>query len=188
MCLRNTAEKWGGVARTLHWLIAALIVAAIVLGLMREDVPREQLFLVLTLHKSIGLLVLALVLCRIVWRLGDKAPPPVPTIPRWQIVGAELVHWSLYALMLAVPLAGYLLSSFGHYPFPFFLQANLPVPLLVEKNEALQGVFSEIHETLAWLMVGVLAAHIGAALYHHFVAKDATLARMTPFVRTPEKR
>lgn len=187
MGLRNTAEKWGGVARTLHWLVAALIVAAIVLGVMREDVPQSQLFLVLTLHKSMGLLVLALVLCRIVWRLGDKAPRPLPTMPRWQIVSAEIVHWALYGLMLAVPVTGYLMSSFGHYPFPFFMQEAWPVPLVLDRNPALQEVFSEVHETLAWVMVGVLVAHIGAALYHHFVAKDAILARMTPFVRVPRR-
>ena len=183
MALRNSAEKWGAVARFFHWTIALAILAVFIVGVVMEDVAGPQKYQVYLMHKSAGLLILLLVLCRIVWRLANPAPKPVSGDPHWQVVMADLVHWGLYALMLAVPLSGWLTNSYAGYPIKWFGFENMLVPQLVAPDQAMRGEVGELHEALAFAIMALAAVHAGAALYHHFVRKDAILARMTPFVR-----
>lgn len=85
--------------------------------------------------------------------------------------------------MLAVPLSGWLANSYAGYPIKWFGFENLVVPQLVAPDQAMRGEVGELHEALAFGIMALAAVHAGAALYHHFVRKDAILARMTPFVR-----
>ena len=182
MTMRNSTTRWGSVARFFHWVIAALILALLIVGFMMEDVTPGSKRLFYTMHKSMGLLVLALVVCRLVWRMGSIVPAPLATMPRWQVVLAEAVHWGLYGVMLLLPVSGYLMTSYGNHPFDLFMVHGLSVPLLGEENKGLAQNFGMMHGALSSLLVGLLALHIGAAFYHHFIAKDAILARMTPLV------
>lgn len=182
MILWNTPARWGTVARFFHWTLAALLLILIIVGLVMGDLPREDRMFAFTMHKSFGLLALGLAICRFVWRMSDKPPAPLPGTPKSHVVSAEIVHWALYALMLAVPVAGYLSSSYGHYPFPFFMQPGLQVPLLTPENGSLRETWGDRHVLLVWILIVVIALHVGAALFHHFVKKDAILARMTPFI------
>jgi cytochrome b561 len=134
------------------------------------------------MHKSVGLLALLLLVLRVVWRLADKAPEPEPA-PKMQLLAASLVHWGLYALLLAMPVTGYLAHSFRGFPLPWFGVQSLPVPSLTANDPDLAHDFGELHEALVWVLLGLLALHIGAALFHHFVKKDRVLARMTPFIK-----
>ncbi|HET6396934.1 MAG TPA: cytochrome b [Pseudoxanthomonas sp.] len=180
MSLRNTAERWGGVSQLLHWTIAVLILSIGAIGLVMGELPRTpKYFWVYTLHKSLGITVLALVLARIGWRLYAGAPAPVPGTPRWQARLAATVHVALYALALAMPLSGWLYdSASGLRPFRWFGLAE--VPKLSAPDEALAGTAHGVHEWLFWLLLALVAAHAGAALYHHLFRRDATLARMLP--------
>lgn len=187
MALRNNLERWGSVARFFHWTIALLIFGLFVVGFVMEDLGGENRRLAYNLHKSFGILVLALVVCRLIWRMGSVVPTPPASSLRWQVLLAELVHWGLYAAMLLVPVTGYLATSFGHYPFNLFMIEGARVPLLVGENKPLGEMISNVHAGAAFAFLGLLVLHIGAALYHHFIAKDAVLARMTPFVTVPKK-
>jgi len=212
MGLRNSTWSYGGVARTLHWVIAFLIVALLIVGWTMEDAPAESKFMIYTMHKSFGLLVLALVLCRIVWRVADPPPPPSPEIPKLMHLMASLGHLGLYGLMLAMPLSGWLLNSAAGRPLNWFMVEGWSVPsltnglaagnnpelsgwmlalhnLLVEEDApaTLKSLSGEVHEVLAIMIVALVLVHAGAALYHHFVRRDNTLARMTPFVKPPIK-
>ncbi|MBD9367437.1 cytochrome b [Xanthomonas sp. XNM01] len=180
MTLKNTADRWGGVSQLLHWLIALLILSLGVVGLVMGELPRTpKYFWVYTMHKSVGLTVLALVLVRIGWRLYAGAPAPVPGTPTWQARVASLTHGLIYLLILAMPLSGWLYdSTSGLRPFRWFGLAE--VPKLAAPDEALAQVSRGAHEWLFWLLVAVVLAHAGAALYHHFFQRDATLARMLP--------
>ena len=142
--------------------------------------PRSpKWFWVYTLHKSLGLTVLALVLVRIAWRLYAGAPPPVEGTPRWQARLASLTHGAIYVLILAMPLSGWLYdSASGLRPFRWFGLAE--VPTLSPPHEALADAMHETHELLFWVLIALVIGHAGAALYHHFVRRDATLARMLP--------
>ena len=180
MSLKNPADRWGGVSQLLHWTIAALILSIGAVGLVMGELPRSpKYFWVYTAHKSLGLTVLALVLVRIGWRLYAGAPRPVPGTPRWQERIAALTHGAIYLLILAMPLSGWLYdSASGLRPFRWFGLAE--VPKLAAPDEAIAGAAHGAHEWLFWLLIALVLAHAGAALYHHFVQRDATLARMLP--------
>ena len=179
MSLKNT-DRWGSASQLLHWTIAVLILSIGAVGLVMGELPRSpKWFWVYTLHKSLGLTVLALVLVRIAWRLYAGAPPPVEGTPRWQARLASLTHGAIYVLILAMPLSGWLYdSASGLRPFRWFGLAE--VPKLSPPHEALADAMHETHELLFWVLIALVIGHAGAALYHHFVRRDATLARMLP--------
>jgi cytochrome b561 len=147
------------------------------LGLYMADLPKGpwkgELF---DLHKSFGILVLMLGAVRIGWRLGNPWPGPVDTVPPWQRKLARVLHLLLLAMMLALPLSGWAMSSAGDHPVSFFGLFTLPPLLAVDKD--LGKSLSEVHEVLAWTLLALLVLHVGAALRHHFIARDATLRRM----------
>lgn len=181
MPLKNTENRWGGMAQSLHWLMALGILGNGVLGLIMDEMPRGMAKLnTFAIHKSIGLTVLALLILRVSWRLFDRAPPD-ESMPRWQRFAAHATHGVLYLLMLAIPLSGWIYNSLHGYPLQWFKWFNLPA--LMEKNEALSDLAGETHEVLFWVLVAVLIAHVGGALVHHWFERDNTLLRMLPFVR-----
>ena len=180
MTLRNTRERWGAVSQSFHWLIVLLILALAIVGLVMDELPRTpKYFWVYTAHKSMGITVLALMLARLGWRLYAGAPAPVAGTPGWQAAIAGITHWLLYALALAMPLSGWLYdSASGLRPFRFFGQ--FAVPKLVAPNEWLADLARDAHGLLFWVLVVLVAAHAGAALYHHLFQRDDTLLRMLP--------
>lgn len=189
MSLKNTPDRWGSVSKSLHWLIAVLILALGIVGVLMGELPKTpKYFWVYTAHKSIGITVLVLVALRLAWRLYAGAPRPVPGTPTWQERIAEATHWLLYALMFAIPLSGWLYdSASGLRPFKLF--GLFEMPKLVAPSEASAQISHAIHEWGFWLLILVVLAHAGAALYHHLHQRDATLARMLPqgWLDTPQK-
>lgn len=189
MSLKNTPDRWGSVSKSLHWLIALLILALGIVGLLMGELPKTpKYFWVYTAHKSIGITVLALVAARLAWRLYAGAPRPVPGTPTWQERIAEATHWLLYVLMFAIPLSGWLYdSASGLRPFKLF--GLFEMPKLVAPDESSAQFSHALHEWGFWLLILVVLAHAGAALYHHLHQRDATLARMLPqgWLGAPQK-
>ena len=182
MTLRNTA-RWGAVSQAFHWTIVLLLLVIAVVGLTMGELPRTpKYFWVYTVHKSLGLTILVLMLLRLGWRLHAGAPPPVAGTPRLQAMVASVTHWALYALVLAMPLSGWLYdSASGLRPFRWFGLAE--VPKLSPPDEGLAELANNAHETLFWVLVLLVAVHAGAALYHHIFQRDDTLRRMLPGYR-----
>ncbi len=180
MSVRNTPERWGLVSQAFHWLIVALILVIAILGLTMGELPRTpKYFWVYTAHKSLGITVLALMLARLAWRLYAGAPTPAAGTPRWQAGIANLTHWLLYALALAMPLSGWLYdSASGLRPLRYFGQFELPK--LVAPSEWIAGLAGQAHDLLFWVLAALVAAHAGAAFYHHLFQHDDTLVRMLP--------
>jgi len=179
---RNTQTQWGVIARVLHGVIALLIITLFVVGLAMGEIGniQDKIF-VYAMHKSFGLLVLALILVRILWRLTNKAPADLPDIPKPMQLAAHAGHFGLYALMLVVPLTGWLAHSLTGFTSHWFGQENLPVlPTIVAKAESREVMHQagELHELAAWAIAALVAVHVGAALFHHFIRKDGTLLRM----------
>ena len=166
-------------AVALHWLIAALIIATFPLGLYMSDLPlsphKLQLY---SYHKWIGIIILSLVLLRVLWRLGHRPPTMLAGMARWQEISALLVHLGLYALMLAVPLSGWLMSS--ALGFPVVLFGVLPLPDLIAANKASGELLKTVHEVLNYTLLSLVVLHVLAALHHHFILRDATLRRILP--------
>jgi cytochrome b561 len=161
------------VARWLHWIIGLLIIGNLAGGLLGDFAPD----LIFPLHKSTGLLILGLSLVRLGWRLTHRPPAFPASMPGWERTLGRVTHWIFYALMILIPLSGWIMSSAGKYPLDFY--GLFPVMKFdVVKESALWEVAHEGHELLAYAMIGLLLLHIAAALRHRFVLKDGVLARM----------
>jgi len=181
MTFRNDHHQWGAVAKFFHWIIALGILGNGIWGLLMTGMsPSMAKINVYALHKSIGLTVLALVLLRMAWRLGDRAPRDEP-MPHWQRWAAHATHVLLYVLIVAIPLSGWWFNSLHGFPLQWFKLFNLPA--LAAKNEHMAHVAHAVHEYLFWLLVLVLVAHVGAAIKHHVFDRDNVLRRMLPFGR-----
>lgn len=201
-----TATTYSGTAKAFHWLSVGLIVALVPIGKIMTDRAEANLWdgttdTLYSLHKVLGFLLLALTLARIVYRVLAGAPAPVPTLTWYERLGSSLVHLALYGLLFAVALLGWAgvsafpaLSVFGAASLPSLgpiatgLSNALSVldPLLIaagaikaEGASAAERLLA-VHKPLAKIMLLVIFAHIGAALFHHFIRKDAVLRRMLP--------
>jgi cytochrome b561 len=177
--LRNTADSWGAGAKFFHWLMAALIVFQIMLGVMAATWPVSPTKLDLFVwHKSFGVLILTLAALRLLWRLANPTPALPQGMPDWERVAARISHFLLYLLMIALPITGWVINSAANIPFRIFWL--VPLPPIVAPDKALADLFAQIHGGLALTLVVVLVAHIGAALRHHFIKHDKVLIRMLP--------
>ncbi len=166
-------------AIALHWAVALLICAAFPLGLYMQDLPLSpQKLRLVSYHKWIGVTVFVLALVRLVWRLTHPAPPLPTSVPAWQRRAAAIAHAALYALMLAVPLSGWLMSSAKGVPTVWL--GLIPLPDLIGKDEGLGQALRTVHAALNYALLALVLAHVGAALKHRFVDRDEVLARMLP--------
>lgn len=152
------------------------------LGLYVSDLPfSPQRLRLISYHKWIGITVFLLVLFRLLWRTTHSAPALPDTIPQWQKLAATATHGLLYLLMVAVPLSGWLFSSAAGVPVVYLGLVRLPD--LIGADKALAANLKELHEILNYVMLGVVIAHVLAAIKHHFIDKDAVLVRMLPFIK-----
>ena len=177
--MRMIVQRYTGAAISLHWLIALMILLSLAVGLYMVELKLSPAKLQLySWHKWAGVTIFALVLVRCVWRL-THTPPPLPAdLPRWQQLVAETTHYVLYALMIAIPLTGWLMSSAKGFQTVYF--GVLPIPDLITKNKELGETLNLVHRYLNYTLIAIIAAHIGAAIKHHFIDKDDVLRRMLP--------
>jgi cytochrome b561 len=181
---RNTTNNYGALAKLLHWTIVILIIAQYVIIEAVEELPDGvEKFSQISLHKSVGMLVLLLAIARIGWKLANRGKPvPVP-MPGWQKKAAAAGHGLLYLLILLQPLSGWAMSSSANYPVTLF--GWFQFPALVAPNHDLHEGLEELHEVLFTILAIVALVHAAAAVYHHLWMKDDTLRRMLPFGRKP---
>jgi cytochrome b561 len=175
--LRNTAHSWGGIARLLHWLIAALMLAQVVLGWWAVSQRLSPLKLNLFVwHKSIGIVILVLALARILWRVTNVTPGlPVGT-RAWERHAAHWNHALLYLVLVAMPVTGWIVNSASGVPFRIFWLA--PLPPIVAHDKAVADAAAAAHFWLFALLCALVFVHEAAALRHHFVKRNDVLARM----------
>lgn len=177
MQLTNTEDGYGLAAKGFHWIIAVLILGLLPMGLMMGGLENSPFkFQIYGLHKSFGLTVLFLGIARIVWRFVSPPPDHLETHAHWEVTLAGAAHFWLYVCIIGIPLSGWLMSSAGEFPVPFF---GFQMPYLVGKDEGMAGLYARAHEVLAYTLLFVLALHIAGALKHHVIDRDLTLQRMT---------
>ena len=179
----RASASWHAVAKFLHWLIALLIAAQFALGWMAASWHLSPTKLNLFVwHKSTGMLVLALVVFRLLWRLSHAVPALPADMPAWERFAAHLSHALLYLVMIAMPLTGWVVSSAAGVPFSIYWQ--IPLPAIVPPDEHTADVAATIHFSLGIALVALLVLHVGAALRHHFVKHNDVLKRMLPARKT----
>lgn len=180
MQLRNSAREYGAISLSLHWLTAGLVGLAWLLGIFGDDLPEGAARTAgLYVHISAGLGIIFLVALRIGGRLIDPPPAFEPTpCGRWLDLAAKASHLTLYTLLILIPIIGVLLQFARADPLPLFGLFEIASPWA--KDRSIAGSLKEVHETLANLLVITAGLHAAAALLHHYLLHDRTLARMLP--------
>jgi cytochrome b561 len=177
-------ERYSNVSILLHWTIAALIIANVVVGGRMEDASGPSRFEIFQLHKSIGITVLILSLIRLGWRLANPAPRLPKDMARWEKVLARFTHVAFYVAMIGIPLTGWATVSASPMNIPTLLWGGIPWPdLPVPEGRGVSDLFGQTHETMVKITYAIIALHVLGALKHHFINKDHVLARMLPLVR-----
>ena len=175
----NDTSSYTLTAKAIHWLMAILLIGLLGLGMYMADLPLSPDKLRLySWHKWAGVTAFLLLLIRVLWRVTNRPPALPASMPKPMQLTAHAGHFALYALMFAIPLSGWLMSSAKGIQTVYF--GVLPIPDLLEKNKELGHLLGEVHESLSWLFILVLVGHIAAALKHHFIDKDDILTRMLP--------
>jgi cytochrome b561 len=175
--LKNTENAYGVVAKGFHWLLFLMLAFSIVAGSFLASMPKgPEKLQAAGMHKSFGVVLLLLILARLAWRLINVTPKDPVGLPVIQSRMARAMHWVLYALMFAQPLAGILMSQAAGFPVSFFGLFELPV--LLDKDPSLAQFFRGVHGTVWILLVVAVIGHAGAALHHHFIRKDDVLKKM----------
>jgi cytochrome b561 len=179
MTYGTRTDHYPASSKLLHWLVAACVLTtapvAIAMGRVSKGPTQDLLY---NFHKSLGVLIFALMVLRLINRIVLGAPIPDPSIERWQKTVSSAVHAALYSLLLAMPIVGYVANSAYGAPTPFFGLFNLPA--IVGKNEPLSEQLFALHRWTGFVLIFLILMHIGAALFHNVIRRDTVLQRMLP--------
>jgi cytochrome b561 len=174
----TAGARYTRTAIVLHWLAVLLIACNFALGLSMVELPLSpQKFRWYGWHKWIGITVFIVALARLAWRRAYPPPPPV-AMPEWQRKAAAATHAAMYALMIVIPLSGWVYSSATGVSVVYL--GLVPLPDLVPEDKTLAVVLKALHLTLNFTLLALVFVHAGAAIRHHFVERDGVLARMLP--------
>jgi len=170
--------QYGITAKLFHWLIVALLMVQYPIGWLMPDLHRNMKpGAPMSFHISLGISILMLMVLRFVWRLTHPVAPE-SSLPPWQRLSSEVVHWLLYALVLATTVTGWLFASFRGWSVSFFYL--LPMPMLSSENAAAGKVIDGLHQASEWALLAVIGIHVAAALAHIFFYRDRIMQRMLP--------
>jgi cytochrome b561 len=168
--------RYAPIAVILHWLLAFLIAAMVSLGLYMtsiEDDPGADAFF--KLHKSVGIVVFALVLVRALWRLKHRPAELPASLPRWEVVASSVVQWLLYACMIVLPVTGFLGASLSKSGVVFF---GWHVPAWRPPDRDTSELFYAMHQATVWILVALVTVHALGGLKHLLVDRDRVFQRM----------
>lgn len=167
-------------ARWLHWITAVLVLLMIPAGLImvQQGLPRPLQDTLFIFHKNTGVILFLLIVLRLIYRWRHKPPPLPDDMPVWQSQAAGLTHLALYALLVLMPVSGYIRVRADHFPIEG-LDA-LGMGTLMPKSEILAATAQAVHVICAFLLIAILALHIAAALQHALLRRDGIWSRMWP--------
>ncbi|MEH2477951.1 cytochrome b561 [Nitrobacteraceae bacterium AZCC 2146] len=168
---------YGTPAKVFHWLVVALLLVQFPIGWLMPDVHAGPPGAAMTFHVSFGILILAVIALRLVWRITHPVAPE-SSLPPWQRVSSEAVHWLLYVLVLAATISGWLLASARGWSLSLFYA--VPLPMLASKSAAAVKTMDGWHQAAEWGLIIVIGFHVAAALIHIFIYRDRIMQRMLP--------
>lgn len=168
-----TPSKWPISSRIFHWGSALLLLITWLMIVLHENSDGNQFII---LHKAFGISLFCWMVGRVINRFLASSPPDAP-MPKWQAIIAHLTHFVLYALLLAMPIAGLLMSVFGGRAVSIF--GLFEIPVFVTPDRSLARFFNDLHTDIIWPAIIIFTLiHIAAALYHQFIRKDRLISRM----------
>jgi cytochrome b561 len=172
-------RRYTATARALHWITTLLIFVIVPLGWVLGEFkkPPGGVAIWASLHKSLGLIVLALVIARLAWRAANPPPPLPPRMADWEKVVSIISHWLLYAVFLSMPISGYIMSSGGDHPISFL--GLFDVPKLAVGHDVMNAA-GAIHLLGQFAVYALVLLHISATAWHLAVRRDGILDRMLP--------
>ncbi len=185
MALSNTQSRYGGVAKSFHWLMALLILTLIPLGWYANELPfatdaeLAQKAWLFSLHKTLGVTAFFVALLRILWAVSQPKPGLLNAEHQLESFAAELVHWLLYAALVIVPLSGWISHAAAQGFAPIWWPFGQELPL-VPNSTGVEHFFASLHGVATKVLIASLVLHIAGALKHHVIDRDATLRRMLP--------
>lgn len=180
----NTVERYTLTAITLHWATAVIVISAAVLGIYMHELPFSPVKLKLySYHKWMGVTVFILALVRLAWRSSHPVPGLPANMASWEQKAAKGAHAALYALMIVVPAAGWVMSS--AHGFQTVYLGVLPIPDLIGKDKEVAEVLEKVHAAFSLSFMALVVLHGAAALKHHFINRDNVLRRMLGFRSLP---
>jgi cytochrome b561 len=170
--------QYGATAKVFHWLVVALLLLQYPIGWLMPDIHRGMKpGAAMTFHLSFGIVILMLIVMRFLWRLTHPVAPE-SSLPAWQQLSSEAVHWLLYALVLATAFTGWLFASFRGWSMSLFYL--VPMPMLASDNAAAGKAIDGLHQAMEWTLLVVIGLHVAAAMAHLFVFRDRVMQRMLP--------
>jgi cytochrome b561 len=173
--------RYGMTAKIFHWAIVGLLLLQFPLGWLMPDIHRGMTpGDAMTFHVSIGIVILMLIALRLGWRLTHPVAPE-SSLPPWQRVTSEGLHWLLYGLVLVTTLSGWFFASMRGWSITFFFAFRLP--MLTVADSPLARTIGRWHETAEWALLVVIGLHVLAAFAHLFVYRDRIMQRMLPTSR-----
>ena len=177
--LNNLTTHYGTTTRLLHWGMAFIIIAGLASVELHEFFPKgsDIRSALMTTHFQIGLIVFALVWLRIARIVLGKTPAITPEPPRWQVMAAKLVHLAFYSAMIVLPVLGVLMLQSGDKAVTLL---GMPLPTFIGVDKEFSKALKEVHEIIGNIVIGLIFAHVAAAVWHHRVQRDNTLLRMLP--------
>lgn len=165
--------KWSVTSRLFHWVSAILLLITWVMMLLYNNLDSK---LYIGLHKSFGISLLFWMVARVINRIFTKAPPASP-MQKWQQLLSQLSHFALYAILIAMPIVGLLMSVYGGRPVDVF--GLFQIPVFVTPDRGLARFYNDLHTDIIWpMIIAFTLVHIGAALFHQYIKKDNLMARM----------
>ncbi|MFD1195342.1 cytochrome b [Seohaeicola saemankumensis] len=178
--MQSQQDRYKAPARWLHWLVAVLVLAMVPVGflMVQQGIGRSLQNALFLFHKNMGVVVALLVLLRVLYRWRNPPPPLPASLPSWQRRVSAATHGLLYALIVLMPLSGYVRVRAGG--FPIEVLDRLGVGSLLPRSEALANTAKSLHYAGALALVVLLALHIGAALQHGLIKRDGIMGRMWP--------
>lgn len=176
--IKNTENQYGAVAIVVHWVTAIAIVGLFVLGFWMVDLNyyNEWYKQAPDIHRSVGILLFLGMVFRVVWRLANPRPGPLPTHSRFEVVAAHAAHLMLYLLVFTAMISGYLITTADGSSISVF--GWFEVPSVTGRIKGMEDTAGAIHYWVTWSVVGLASMHALAALKHHLFDKDDTLRRM----------
>ena len=174
-----SARAYGATAKSLHWLVFALVAAQFVVAFSMPNIGRDTVpATLINLHMSIGATILVVIVVRWMWRIGHPVPVAAGDLPAWERRVARTTHGLLYVLLAVDPLLGWANASARDWKITLF--GVVPLPHIVAPQARAGQIAGDVHVIIAWVLLALIGMHVTGALYHYFIRRDRILQRMLP--------